>query len=699
MNKALKILFFTILLLVNGGLIYAQEIRVELGNKYFDQFAYEKAIRLYEEAIKMDKIDWNVYAKLGDCYYYTSKLENAIKNYEFAFKNMPISDYTDNYRLNYALCILSINDCKTVIKQINDKINDKDQAKRIRLVLTKYLDPKWDKDEPSNDLQSLICQKNNSKVDKYVIENFSEINSNNSDFGGYISENVFYYTTSREIKGNRKHNKRLYKWNNQPYLDIYDTIIGENNLSLKLPDLSDINDVGHESSVTISNDGQTMYYSGSNVKNNKLDYNKRGTSNLKIKRARLIDNKWVKDPNTNDLDDINLENYSVGNPALSPDNSKLYFITCAPYVDAKGKSDIYYVNLDEKLRINGKPINLKAVNTIGRESFPFISQDSILYFSSDGAYENIPSMGLMDIYYYDLKDSVDSTKVKSMGAPFNSNKDDFAFYIKKLSDSSKYSNEGYFSSNRDKFVYNGDSINPMGYDDIYRFKEIRKCKRTIRGTIRDSLTGKILENAMITLINSEGKEKDSIKVNASGTYSFNVDCDQTYSLRGRKELYYDALVKGFNSDSTKKDISLRLKPYPCKITIYHKYRYETILNDSFEDNELKPVLEFLIVNQDVKIKIKSYTDSRGSAEYNLKDLSVKRAEAAKAYLIKKGVKESQIISAEGFGETNPVISDEEIKKLSTEKEMEDAHQKNRRSIFIIDYANEFKDCQDLDPGD
>lgn len=700
MNKKLRIFLVSILLLVNGGLMYGQEIRVELGDKYFDQYAYEKAIRLYEEAILMDKTDWNVYAKLGDCYFFTSKLEKAIKNYEVAFKNMPIYDFTDHFRLNYALCILSINNCETVIKQINDKIHDIDQAKRIRLVLTKYLDPKWDKDEPSNDLQSLICQKDSSQVTNFIFENFSTINSSYSDFGGYISKNeVLYFASSREIKGKRRHNKRLYKWNNQPYLNIYDTIIANNEGNLKLPDLSEINDIGHESSVTISSDGKTMYYSGSNIKNNKLDYNKRGTSNLKIKRAKLINNQWVKDPITEDLDKINLENYSVGNPALSPDDSKLYFVTCAPYVDAKGQADIYYVELDGSLKIKGKPINLKAVNTMGRESFPFISKDTILYFSSDGAYDNIPSMGLLDIYYYDLKALGDSTKVKSMGEPFNSSKDDFAYFEKILPDSSVYLKEGFFSSNRDNFVFNGDTIKSKGYDDIYRFKEIRKCKRTIRGTIRDSLSGKILENAMITLINSEGKEKDSIKVNATGTYSFNLECDQIYSLRGSKKLYYDSLVKDLNSDSTTTDISLKLKPFPCKITIYHKYRFETILNDSIDENELKPVLKFLVANENVKIKIKSYTDSRGSLEYNLKKLSVKRAEASKAYLIKKGVKESQIISAEGFGETNPVISDEEIEKLITEKEKDDAHQKNRRSIFIIDYAIGFKECQDLDLDD
>ena len=695
MKKSIKIVLITFLLLANSGFLFSQELWLELGDKYFDQYAYDKAIKLYKGAIERGINNWEINAKLGDCYYNTSRPNEAINKYEIALESMPISEFTNHYRLNYALSVMSINDdCKKAIDEIKKSKN----SGKTLLVLAKYFIPNFNQNEIPENFEALICENEKSIKSDVLLENFLSLNTGFSDFGVYISGDIMYYASSKKIQGKRKHNKRLYNWNNQPYLDIYDTIISGNTANSKLPDLSEINDIGHESSVTISNDGKTMYYSGSNVENHKLQYNNRGTSNLKIKRARLINNKWVKDSDSKDLEKINLENYSVGNPAFSPDNKKLFFITCAPYPDAKGQSDIYYVNLDNDLNINGKPINLEAVNTMGRESFPFISNDTILYFSSDGIYKDVPAMGLLDIYSYDLKTEGDSVKVKTLGNAFNSDKDDFAYSERFLPESSEYSKEGFFSSNRDKFYFEGDTIYPKGSDDIYRFKS-KKCKRTIKGTIKDSITGEILEKAMVKLINSEGKQMDSIKVDVTGHYSFDVKCNQKYNLRGSKELYYDALVRGLDSESESTDISLRLKPFPCKITIYHEYKFSTIDSIDLQNKNLKPVLDFLIANPEVKIKIKSYTDSRGSYEYNLKELSKERAEASKAYLIKEGVKESQILSVEGFGEDYPVISDEEIEKLNSDEEKEKAHQKNRRSIFLIDYANGLKECEDIGPND
>ncbi len=54
------------------------------------------------------------------------------------------------------------------------------------------------------------------------------------------------------------------------------------------------------------------------------------------------------------------------------------------------------------------------------------------------------------------------------------------------------------------------------------------------------------------------------------------------------------------------------------------------------------------------LKISGYCDSRGSEEYNM-GLSIRRAEAAKKFLLAKGVKENQIIT-QGFGESNPIAT-------------------------------------------
>lgn len=55
---------------------------------------------------------------------------------------------------------------------------------------------------------------------------------------------------------------------------------------------------------------------------------------------------------------------------------------------------------------------------------------------------------------------------------------------------------------------------------------------------------------------------------------------------------------------------------------------------------------------DVKVEINGYTDSRGSAKYNLR-LSQARAEAVRTYLIGKGISADRL-TAKGYGESNPV---------------------------------------------
>ncbi len=714
----MKTFLVTLVLIVNSGLLFGQQTRIELGDKYFDQFAYNKAIEFYE-GIDDNKKTWDIYANLGDCYYYTSRPKEAAKYYRRALGKK--SSNMDHYRLKYTLSMLSIDDCKNVIK----KLYDLDDFKTLNVIATYFKIDLYLKDLKElkklgvNYIQLQICQRNENPESEIMVDHLDSINTKYSDFGGYIHNNTFYFASSRENPDkNRRLNKRLYNWNTQPFLDIYEAIILEDSIKL-IPSESSkmdsiINTIAHEAGVAITNDGKTMYYSGGEVKEynkNKLKYNKRWISNLKLKRAKLVNNKWIPDPDKNNLDAINLENYSVGNPTLSPDNKWLLFVTCAPYLEAKGQTDIYYVkiekNIDEKndtIITYGTPKNLSQhINTSGRESFPFISKDSTLYFSSDGVYNKELGLGLLDIYkVYDIiklieqrelgNDKVDSVKVVHLEAPFNSEMDDFAYFVRPLPDSSDYTEQGYFSSNRNTLIHMGDTINSKGDDDIYRFHLKRKCKQTIQGSITDLKTEDYLEDATVNLIDSTGMVKKTVQIDSTGVFSFDVECDQFYRLTGSMARYYNNF-KEFNSAEVRDGINLKLKPFPCEITVHHVYKYDTIEGDRIHEKDLLPVLDLLIANPDIKIRIESHTDSRGSHKYNL-DLSELRAQSSKSYLIRAGIKESQITSAKGFGKNCLLIGEEEINNsLQTEREAK--HALNRRSRFIIEDCKEISEvCQD-----
>jgi outer membrane protein OmpA-like peptidoglycan-associated protein len=69
---------------------------------------------------------------------------------------------------------------------------------------------------------------------------------------------------------------------------------------------------------------------------------------------------------------------------------------------------------------------------------------------------------------------------------------------------------------------------------------------------------------------------------------------------------------------------------------------------------IKKFSEFMMKNPARKAEIAGYTDSRGSAAYNL-DLSQRRADAVAIQVIKNGVS-SKRITSKGYGEADPVAT-------------------------------------------
>lgn len=88
-------------------------------------------------------------------------------------------------------------------------------------------------------------------------------------------------------------------------------------------------------------------------------------------------------------------------------------------------------------------------------------------------------------------------------------------------------------------------------------------------------------------------------------------------------------------------------------------------------NSLDGLAKALKENKDIKLKVDGHTDYIGTDQYNF-DLSLKRANSIKNYLISKGV-ESKNISVEGYGKQNPIASNK----------TEVGRARNRRVEFII----------------
>jgi OOP family OmpA-OmpF porin len=70
--------------------------------------------------------------------------------------------------------------------------------------------------------------------------------------------------------------------------------------------------------------------------------------------------------------------------------------------------------------------------------------------------------------------------------------------------------------------------------------------------------------------------------------------------------------------------------------------------------ELNGAAAMMLLNKDLSVEIAGYTDSSGSATYNL-GLSDRRANTVRDYLIRQGVS-SDRITARGYGEADPIAN-------------------------------------------
>ena len=626
---------------LTSALIFSQE---KVADKFFDDYAYLKAAELYKEAVDKGKANKHILTRLGDCYYNNSDSEQAAIWYGKALQKYP--DLEPEYIYKYI--------------QTQRSLEKYEEANALmeRFKSAQNKDSRTD-GSIEDDIQ--VYEELASTKNILVNINNVSINTEYSDYGGFINENTFYFTSGRNT------DNKIYEWNNEPFLDIYKGTISATGGDQEISDVEKITLEGvdrrnmHTADAVVTNDGKTMYFSRTNVgRRNRIRVDNEGTVQLKIYKATLENSTWS---NITELP-INNDSYSTYHPSLSPDNKTLFFTSDRE--GGYGQTDLY------KVAINGNDTygnveNLgPKVNTEGREGYPFVAKDSTLYFSSDG-YINL---GLLDIFKSDyIKD--ENSQVVNLGAPYNSGNDDFAFYI----DSD--TQEGYFSSNRQ---------GGKGSDDIYKFNTY-ECKEIIEGIARNSKTLEPLALITVQLIDESGKIVKEVTTDKLGQYTFDLECDKTYKILGTRANYKDALI----TVKTTSEYNLKHKEDLLLVPLINYD--EIVINPIFFDfnkwdirsdaaYELENIVWVMRSNPKMVIKIEAHTDSRGGDDYN-KKLSDNRAKATRDYLYSRDISKDRIESAIGYGESKL------LNKCSNGVECsEEEHQENRRSKFIIVSENE-----------
>ena len=623
---------YTILLLLAFGttMVTAQNSKTKKADRHYDRLQYTDAAEAYQKLLTKGETSNYVYERLANSYYFVNDTKQAETYYKKVVKDKKVDSETV---YNYAQSLKAngkFGDYNTFMKQFA-QMKPKDSRAVAFMQNPDYL-PK-------------IIDEN---AQKYTATNLEGLNSKYSDYGGTVVGNDFYFTSGRNDS------RATYGWNEEHYFDIYKaSIIGGVE---KDPELlkGDVNTRYHESTVAITADGKRMYFDRSGFSNGKFKRDKEGISQLAIHYAENINGNWTNIQSV----PFNDPEFSNAHPALSPDGNTLYFTSDRP--GGKGKGDIYKVSISPNGTF-GKPENLgDAINTEGREGFPYVDSNGTLYFSSDGHL----GIGGFDVFAAEAK-GTGFGAVKNLGLGVNSSSDDFGFKFNSTT------NEGYVSSSRK---------GGKGSDDIYKIKKIELCEVNLIVLVVDANTNAPISGARLDLFDNMENKLKSKTTNASGNESFEAACDQGHVVQAFKEGYESNAETIAASKDGDKEIRIALRPVE-ELIVEAKVQLNPILFDYDKHNikpqaafELDKLVALMKRNPEMVIKVEAHTDSRGNDAYNM-TLSDKRAQSTVQYVISKGVDKDRI-SGEGFGESRPAVK-------CGDNCTDEQYQQNRRSEFIV----------------
>lgn len=246
--------------------------------------------------------------------------------------------------------------------------------------------------------------------------------------------------------------------------------------------------------LSITGDGKDAYFT-------RTRYDESGPMGAEIWKMSKMSGRWGEATKF----EIGIDSLIYAHPAISPDGNTLYFVSDMP--GGFGGKDIWKITQSDAGW--SEPINLGSqINTAADEMFPYVRDNGMLYFSSNGHI----GYGGLDIFEAKEIDD-DDWVVKNMGQPINSISDDFGITFH------KNRSAGFFSSSRD---------NARGTDNIFSFEE-PVIQIVLVGLIKteDNI---IPENTKARLIGNEGTNT-VIEVQESGEVMTLLKPENDYILQ------------------------------------------------------------------------------------------------------------------------------------------------------------------------
>ena len=518
---------------------------------------------------------------------------------------------------------------------------------------------------------------------RYIVKNARIFNSRRADFCPMFLDSkndILYFTSSREKATGTTKSEITGAKNCDVFFSKKDD---KGKWSNPEPVEGDLNTEFDEGITAFTPDGQTMYFAKALRKTDS------GTS-VEIYKASRSEAKW-SGASKFEITADTLSAYD--DPAVSADGKWLYFSSDMP--GGQGGKDLWRVMISDG---HGTLENLgEQINTPGDERFPYVRDDSTLYFSSNGH----AGLGGLDLFRARLQPS-GRWFVENMGSPMNSSGDDFGITFESEGE------RGYFSSNRK---------DARGYDHIFSFEK-PDLKIWISGYVLDK-DEEPVPNALIRIVGNDGSNQKAV-AKPDGSFRFDLQRGISYVMLAGANGYLNGKQQ-FTSDMEEEDaeygvdfiLAAMTKPQVIE-NIFYDYNKATLRPESKQ--ALDSMVQVLNDNPYITIEMGSHTDRVGSDEYNNK-LSEARAKSVVDYLIENGV-DSARLQYHGYGKTRPKIVTKRIARLYpqfnegdtlnepfvmalSKEDLAAADQINRRTEFQVLTTNYYRtfDSSMIQPGE
>lgn len=564
----MKTLYAVVFLLISYCSL-SQRLAQKMADQFFDNLSYASAVDYYKDLSKgKAPLETNL-RRLGICYYKLQEYKKGEEAYAKLVSVYPNAATAEDFA-NYIQCLKN-QEKYAEVKPMMEKLALKNPQSRI--VELHKANQEYFK---------------TLKLDsaKYKVTNVNDVNTVYSEFFPYMDKK----TNSMLFVSNRRNvavKNKTFAFDDTYFTDTY---IAEQKDSLRFKDAENLPKQFftnyHDGPVIVSRDEKTMYLTRTNYISKKS-----GSTTKQIANLKLLMFKKDSEGNWDNGTALPFcsDDYSVGHAALTADGKRMYFISDMP--GGLGQSDVWYTDI-----VNGewqKPVNAgRGINTEGQEMFPFLNQEGILFFASNG----YAGLGGLDVCYA-FPNGNTFMNGAVLGYPINTRFDDFGFYV------NSDLKTGYFSSNRD---------GGKGKDDIYYFRSFLPLFGTsISGNVINAYSKKLIPGSKVFLLDERNTRIDSVIANKDGSYQLNApDLLKNYSLE----------VKESDQHSLQQIAVKNIKPGKNNydILLYPKYTLLGTVTDG-KSNEALDSVKITITHKEPQKQEDLLTNREGKFKNGIKD--------------------------------------------------------------------------------